>query len=149
MKNMQVIKFRKVLRKFERFVSEQNKKNIRCCEVSVAQCHALLEIEEKGKTTIGDLSESMGLDKSTLSRTIDSLVKTEQVERRENPDDRRFSYITLSQKGCVTVNRINRENNLFFTKVFDGKSSDECNNIIGVFEDLTKSLLNCKGLLDE
>ncbi len=110
--------FRKTLRRFERVLSDQVKGCSSCIGVTLAQCHAVLEIEEHGETTIRELSKSLGLDKSTLSRTIDGLVKGGLVERIPNPEDRRFTLLNLTEQGKATCNEINNANDAYYRDVF-------------------------------
>lgn len=110
--------FRKTVRRFERLLSDQVKEDSCCIGVTLAQCHALLEIEEHGETTIRELTGSLGLDKSTLSRTIDSLVKAGLVERIPHPSDRRFMLLNLTDRGKATCNEINATNDAYYTKIF-------------------------------
>ena len=81
--------FRRSLRSIEREVEQQIKTDTVCCGVSLAQCHALMELGLGGAMTIADLAEIIKLDKSTLSRTIDSMVQTGLVDRTIDPKDRR------------------------------------------------------------
>ncbi len=109
--------FRKMLRRFERLLSDQVKESGGCIGVTLAQCHAILEIEEHGETTIGELSGSLGLDKSTLSRTIDGLVKRGLVERIPHPMDRRVALLHLTEQGAATCKDINRDNDAYFGRI--------------------------------
>ncbi len=111
--------FRKRLRRFERLLSEQVKEDSCCIGVTLAQCHAILEIEEQGETTIRELSKGMGLDKSTLSRTIDGLVKAGLVERIPHPTDRRFTLLNLTERGRAKGQNINAANDALYKRIFE------------------------------
>ena len=54
-----------------------------------------------------ELSEILDLDKSTLSRTVDSLVKEGYVVREIPPDNRRTVKLSLTKKGKMAVDEIN------------------------------------------
>lgn len=108
--------FRKILRSFERLTNIQLKS---CCSgVSLAQCHVLLEIEEQGQATTGQLAQRLGLDKSTLSRTIDGLVNIGLVERLPNPSDRRFTPLVATKQGKAICDSINSEADDYYGRVF-------------------------------
>jgi DNA-binding MarR family transcriptional regulator len=120
--------FRRLLRKFEQQMEVQL---VDCCGgISVAQCHALFAIEDTGRTTITILTQEMGLDKSTLSRTIEGLVNLGLVERTPDPDDRRVQHLTLTADGQKTCDENNRLNNEYYSKVFKNITVDEQANII-------------------
>ena len=110
--------FRRILRKLERILNDQLKNDICCCGVSLAQCHAILEIDEQGEVTIGQLAKSLALDKSTLSRTIDGLFNIGLVTRVPHHSDRRCMVITLSEQGKETCKEIHRLNDEYSQHVF-------------------------------
>ena len=112
--------FRKHLRAIERGVGNLLKEETGCCGVSVAQCHALLEIAEAGETSIVDLSERLGLDTSTLSRTVDSLVKLGFVTRRTDPANRRYVRLQLTAAGRRKVGFINGSCDRFYAELLKG-----------------------------
>lgn len=116
MGNKKIRHFRKILRSFERLTNIQLKN---CCRrVSLAQCHVLLEIEEQGQATTGQLAQQLGLDKSTLSRTIDGLVDSGLVGRLPNPSDRRFTPLAATKQGNAICDAINREADDYYGRVF-------------------------------
>jgi DNA-binding MarR family transcriptional regulator len=114
----QIKLFRRHLREIERAVSGSLKDQTTCCGVTLAQCHVLLELEEMGSPSIVELAEKLKLDASTLSRTIDGLVKSGWVSRTENPRNRRSSLISLTQEGRKTCDEINERCNQFYSRVF-------------------------------
>ncbi|MED3562092.1 MarR family transcriptional regulator [Bacillus xiapuensis] len=66
------------------------------------QLHLLMEI---GSQTYrhGDLAGILGVDPSTLTRTLDPLAKAGLVDRQSNPDNRREVLIKLTEKGLEAV----------------------------------------------
>jgi DNA-binding MarR family transcriptional regulator len=112
--------FRKSLRKLQRKLAEQLDGNSVCCGVTIAQCHTLLAVEEKGHTTNTELAVELELDKSTLSRTIESLVVMGLVNRETNNDNRRSQHIRLTGDGEKTVAAIHDQWRSFFTSLFAG-----------------------------
>ncbi|MBZ5500403.1 MAG: MarR family transcriptional regulator [Acidobacteriia bacterium] len=115
MVNPGIREFRKHLRVIERAVGSLLKEGTSCCEVTLAQCHALLEIAETGETSIVDLSERLGLDTSTLSRTVDSLVKAGYVSREIDPENRRYVQLHLTDAGKGKVEFIDDSCDRFYT----------------------------------
>lgn len=128
--------FRKVLRIFERLMTYQ----IKCCcgGVTLAQCHALMEIESLGgQAATVQLAQNLNLDKSTLSRTIDGLVNIGLVERLPNTNDRRFLMISLTKQGKATCNTINSINDEYYLGVFQKIPKKNQNVVIDHFALLT------------
>jgi DNA-binding MarR family transcriptional regulator len=132
--------FRKLLRQMQRLLDLQHKDTCGCCGVSLAQCHVLLETEEHGRTTIAELSISMGLDKSTLSRTVDGLVESGLVERIPHPTDRRYTLLALSEAGLKTCDEINRVNDDYFERVFNTIPEERQDELFRNFKLLVKAI---------
>jgi len=111
--------FREKLRQLERAMGSQFKNDSDCCGVTLSQCHALLEVEEKGEISIVELASKLGLDTSTLSRTINGLVLIGLINRIENSKDRRYVSITLTEQGKKVYEDIENLNNGYFSKIFE------------------------------
>ena len=120
---MNVRELRRQLRRLEQLLGIQADG---CCQslVSLSQCHTLLEIEERGETTTRDLAQILQLDKSTMSRTIDNLVKNELVERRTDNSDRRYTLLSLTAQGRKTCSSINSGADEFFTSVINNLAEE-------------------------
>ncbi len=108
----------------------------------MAQCHALLEIEELGEAITIQLAKNLLLDKSTLSRTVDNLVKRGLVERKQHPTDRRYTTLFLTDKGVRICDEINRANDDTYEKILSELPSNEIQKIMENFEQLVKILNN-------
>jgi DNA-binding MarR family transcriptional regulator len=111
-------RFRKFLRALERSIAGQLKDETVCCGITSAQCHTILELEERGKASVSELADSFGLDRSTLSRTIDGLVTGGLLSRVENQEDRRYSLITLTEEGKKKVTWVNDLCNSDYRRLF-------------------------------
>jgi DNA-binding MarR family transcriptional regulator len=99
--------FRAKLREIERAVWIQTKSEALCCGVTMPQCHAIMEIGEAGELNLKDLAARLGLDNSTLSRTVESLVQDGLAERTPSTEDRRATVIRLNEEGIAARDRIN------------------------------------------
>ena len=115
----QVEKFRKILRQIQRELAALSKDDAQCCGISLAQCHAMIELGISGRTSISTLANAIGLDKSTLSRTIDSLVQQDLVLRNINNEDRRFMAVELSARGETFYKSLNDRYNMIFHEAME------------------------------
>lgn len=136
MEKQKLRSFRKSLRIFERLTAQQLKEDSCCRGVTLAQCHLILEIEDLGQATTVGLSKRLGLDKSTLSRTVDGLVNIGLVKRIPAPTDRRFNFLSLTEKGLEVADHINQSNDEFFRRVFECIESTRHDEVIDNFEKL-------------
>lgn len=117
MDNDSIKQFRKHIRILQRKLGLQLSGDSICCGVTVAQCHTLLAIEERKLTTVTDLALDLELDKSTLSRTIESLVALGLVNRITNSGNRRSQHISLTQEGVHAVSSIHVQWNDYFESI--------------------------------
>lgn len=56
---------------------------------------------------MSDLLAELGLEKSTLTRQIDSVVRLELVERHPDPDDARARLVALTDSGRRRLEEVN------------------------------------------
>lgn len=66
----------------------------------------LLLIEESANLTQQQLSEAIGLQRSTVARTLDAFERQGLVRRHARPDDRRSYAIRLTGKGTRLARRL-------------------------------------------
>lgn len=117
MRDEEIRLFGRGLRALQRDLGAQWKDDASCCGITVAQCHALLEVAESGGMSLVELAGVLGLDTSTLSRTVDSMVQAKLVKRSVNPDDRRYVCIALTRRGRAVRANIDRTFNDHFAEV--------------------------------
>jgi DNA-binding MarR family transcriptional regulator len=135
--------FRAKLREIERAVWRQTKTEALCCGVTLAQCHAILEIGAAGELNLKELAERLGLDNSTLSRTVESLVKDGLAERAQDAKDRRATVIRLNKKGHAARDRINTTWNGICRDMFRTMPREKHNQLIESVSILAELLTGC------
>ncbi len=113
----------------EREVVRQLQSETTCCGVTLAQCHALLELADS-ELSLTNLSSALDLDTSTLSRTVDGMVKAGLVQRREDAADRRSLRLTLSEAGRARAGTINEMCNRFYAAVLKEMTDADRRSVI-------------------
>lgn len=134
-KELQV--FRASLRQLVRKIDRRLRSEIQCCGVSYLMSHILLELEQSGALSLKQLQEILDVDKATLSRSVDLLVKDGLASRTENPEDRRSIEIKLSAAGRKQVAELNQLSNAGYRKVFECISPQEHAAVISAVRHLT------------
>lgn len=107
-----------------------DKKEGCCCGLTYTQFCAVLEIGKTSKITLKNLATNLNLDKSTVSRTVDSLVKMELANIETLPENRKYVSITLSIKGQDLFNRIESGAEEYYKKVLHSIPSEKRNQVI-------------------
>lgn len=118
MKNAGVYELREVVRVLERRLGILNESDMSCCGVTMAQCHALVEVGRAKNLSLKELSEILGLDSSTTSRTVNNLVTLELVTRNNDAQDRRYVSIALTEKGDALFRSIEDKMNRRFAQIY-------------------------------
>ncbi len=75
-------------------------------ELDGAAYGLLALLQDTGPLRASDLVTRLGLDKSTVSRQISSLVDLGLVDRAADPDDGRAQVLTPSAEGAARLTRI-------------------------------------------
>ncbi|GAB6060179.1 MarR family winged helix-turn-helix transcriptional regulator [Desulfonatronum parangueonense] len=131
--------FRKHLRILERLVDGWINQD--CCELGITmpKCHALLALEEMEQCSLGDLAAFLDLDKSTLSRTVEALVREGLLSRNPSPGDRRMVLLSLTGKGRNTCRAINERNDALFEATLK-RLGDEGEGVVVGFSKLVSAM---------
>lgn len=87
----------------------RDRDKICCYDISVTQCYALETLVERGPLRSQALAEILRLDKSTVTRVVDALVRKEYVERLRDADDARALSLQVTASGRQLYQRINQE----------------------------------------
>jgi DNA-binding MarR family transcriptional regulator len=117
--------FRQGLRELEREVDLALSSQTGCCGVTIAQCHLLLAVEDSGEPSVSEIAAVLELDASTLSRTVDGLVRTGLLARREDPLNRRRQLVSLTREGRTRVDSINSLCDRYYGGLLDALPEDK------------------------
>ena len=110
--------FRELIRTLERKLGILEDNEFACCGVTLAQCHALVEIGRAGTISLNELAELVNLENSTMSRTVNNLVNKDLVERNLDSKDRRYVTIALTAEGHTIFESIETQMDNYFKDIF-------------------------------
>jgi len=135
--------FREYIRLLERKLGLLNESEMSCCGVTMAQCHAIVEIGREKDISLNKLSELLNLDNSTLSRTVNNLVNANLVTRELDSQDRRYVTISLTNDGKKIYEDIETGMNTYFKGIFgsipDSKKEQVMESLEILLEAIDKS----------
>lgn len=91
-------------------VRELNLLDTRHCieSFTFSECHLITELQGLGQATASELAEILVLEKSTISRLCDGLVRRGHLHAKKDPSDKRRKLLALTRKGISAAERINR-----------------------------------------
>ncbi|MBU8915803.1 MarR family winged helix-turn-helix transcriptional regulator [Bacillus sp. FJAT-29953] len=130
--------------------------NKNCCqvggaEISLVQSHILYELLRREKPSMQQVADTLGMDITTFSRQIQTLVKMELVVKSPLPEDRRVSQLALTTQGKYVAAKIDADMNQYLNEVFSNMSEFEREMVIKsvklLNEAMSKSTVCCKPLI--
>jgi DNA-binding MarR family transcriptional regulator len=130
--------------------------NKNCChfggnEISPVQSHILYEILRKDRLSMQQVADTLGMDITTFSRQIQTLVKLGLVKKSPLPNDRRVYQLSLTTQGNYVAASIDAQMNQYLNEVFSHMSEFEKDMVINSIkllnEAMSKSTVCCKPLI--
>ena len=106
MEEQQIYYVREMLYVLMRRLGLLQKERMICCGPTLVQSHIIYEISKKQGISLNDLANILGLDKSTMSRHVQSLVKEGYVKSTPGEEDRRFTSLSLTTQGEAVQQRL-------------------------------------------
>ncbi|MFD1779019.1 MarR family winged helix-turn-helix transcriptional regulator [Fredinandcohnia salidurans] len=121
--------FQMVVRRFG-FLNEQCCEN--CCgeEISLLQSHILYEIKRQNDPSMQEVAGALGIDITTFSRQIKTLVDREIVKKTPHPNDNRVNILSLTEKGETMEINIDQEMNHYLSQILSHLSEYERESVI-------------------
>ncbi len=116
----QAATLRELLRTLIRKLGVLERSEAGCCDMTLSQCNALIEVGRAGVLSVNQLADRLNLDKSTASRVSDKLVLDGQLLRHEDPNDRRYVVLKLTERGSQTYANLENRMTAYFEEVIAG-----------------------------
>jgi DNA-binding MarR family transcriptional regulator len=101
--------------------------------LSLSQVFAMQELE-KATLSISELAEKLRLERSSVSRLVDILVKETFVHRELNIQNRREVQLLLTDKGKRTITKVCEQSIAFYQSFLQAVSESEQQQILNSFK---------------
>ncbi|MBP2643212.1 MAG: transcriptional regulator, MarR family [Firmicutes bacterium] len=111
-----------------------------CCGITLSQSYTIVEIGRAGTMSVNLLTEHLGVDKSTVSKSVDKLVNNGILVRDTDPEDRRSVILSLSNKGQTVFEEIEKRTVAYFEEVIAALPNDKCEQVIESLQYLVQAL---------
>ncbi|WP_094607317.1 hypothetical protein SPSIL_038910 [Sporomusa silvacetica DSM 10669] len=111
-----------------------------CCGITLSQSYSIVEIGRAGIISVNLLTEILGVDKSTVSRSVDKLVNNGILVRDTDPEDRRSVTLRLSDKGQAVFEEVEKRSTAYFAEVVADIPDDKRKQIIESLQYLVQAL---------
>ncbi|MEG0773830.1 MarR family transcriptional regulator [Clostridium sp.] len=140
MKTKGNVYLRELIRLLVRNLGILEKDEASCCGITISQCHALVEVGRTEEVSLNELSELLGLDKSTMSRTINNLVDSGLAQREFHPEDRRYIAIKLTKEGEKIYNNIEDSMDKYYKSIFEAIPEEKREQVLESLSLLTEAV---------
>ncbi|NMM63338.1 MarR family transcriptional regulator [Clostridium sp. P21] len=131
---------RELIRVLVRNLGILEKEDTSCCGVTISQCHAIVEIGRAEEISLNELAKILTVDKSTMSRTINNLVKNELVIREMHPEDRRYVTIKLTDKGMKAFKNVESGMQEYYENIFKAIPKEKREQVLESLKLLTEAV---------
>jgi DNA-binding MarR family transcriptional regulator len=106
---------------------------------SMQQFFMLMQLHQRGKCGITDLSERMEISNAAASQQVEKLFQLGLITRAEDPNDRRAKQITLSAKGCELIEAGINERYRWMENLAENLTPDEYETVTAALAMLTQA----------
>lgn len=116
-------------------------------DLSLSAVHAIIEIGLAKNLSSRDLCEKLLLEKSTVSRLVNSLVNRGELLERRSREDKRIKNLQLTSQGKSTLREIDRFAETQVSSALDVLDEPSRLAVLKSFEDYTTALKIASGRL--
>lgn len=107
--------------------------------VTASQGYILLAMPDAGSVTMNDLSVTMRLANSTMTRMVDQLIHKGMMTREPDPLDRRVVRVRISEQGNAVKVQLKQTLQDLFTQVLQDIPEEERLNVMEGLDILNRS----------
>lgn len=123
--------------------------NKNCCsvgshEISLIQSHILYEIDRRHRPSMQQIAETLGVDITTFSRQIQTLVKLKLVKKTPLEEDKRVYILSLTTEGKFTAAAIDRQINSYLDEIFSRMNEFERETVVRSIQLLNDCMVQLK-----
>jgi DNA-binding MarR family transcriptional regulator len=109
--------------------------NKNCCsvdgaDVSLTQSHILYEIDRLSRPSMQQIADALGMDITTFSRQIQTLVRKKLVKKTPSDQDRRVYILELTTEGKMVSAAIEQRVKDYLTQIFSHMNEFEKETVI-------------------
>ncbi|SFS55599.1 MarR family winged helix-turn-helix transcriptional regulator [Paenibacillus sp. 453mf] len=120
--------------------------NKNCCsvgtnDISMIQSHILYEIDRQHEPSMQQIADTLGMDITTFSRQVQTLIKKNLVKKTTLPEDRRVYILHLTSEGKFVATTIDENMNSYLNEVFSFMNEFERETVLRSIKLLNESML--------
>jgi len=139
-------KFRETLGLTYQRVNALQRDEKRCFGVSLSRCVTLETLLREGRLPVRELASRLGVDASTVTRSIDGLVREGLVRRtRDERRDRRRGLVSLTARGRTLARKLERCADAYSDRILERIPSERREDVLYALGVLVKAVDELQG----
>jgi DNA-binding MarR family transcriptional regulator len=107
-------------------------------DINKTQINILMLIEENKNSSMSQISQMTGIEKSSFTRSVDCLEKQGFITRNSTDNDRRIIKLSLTDKGASASAYIRDDFNKYLEALISGFSVEERNEFLESLETVSR-----------
>lgn len=144
MEKKDIVELRGVFQQFIRSFGLLEQTKTPCgFSLSLSQVFALQELENR-TLTVTELAEKLELERSSVSRLVDGLVKGGFVQRELNESNRREVILSLTEKGWRSIRKVRDQSVNFYETILNQMPERQQYLFMDCFKMFTQSLVEVR-----
>ncbi|MGX7025805.1 MarR family winged helix-turn-helix transcriptional regulator [Vagococcus hydrophili] len=116
------------------------KKDVACYQLNLTEFSVMELLFHKGKQTTQGIKEKILIASSSTTYVIDQLEKKSYVDRLVDSEDKRVTFVTLSQKGQKLMEEIFPTHAKTIETSFSGLNDNELEQLLKLLAKLNRTL---------
>jgi DNA-binding MarR family transcriptional regulator len=100
----------------------------------------LLLLREHGEVSHAMLQRRLDVDGATVTRLVKQLESERALKRRRDPDDNRYTLVSLTKSGEALASELHERRRQFQRRLLAGVNREEQTTVIRVLEQVRRNL---------
>ena len=108
--------------------------------MSVSRIEVLHELMHSGEISQAELQQRLGMEGSLLTRFVKQMEAEGWLTRRVDPQDNRFTLVTLAPEGRQYLEQLEALGDVFEAELAEGLSHDDLANLVRLLKHIQQNL---------
>ena len=133
-------RFIELLAHVAREITRRQSSDVCCGDLTLEQFQTLAAVSAADRSTIGSLSDRLGVDLSTMSRNVTVLERKGHLQRARSDDDARVVQVRLTSKGKRSLTTLRCDQREVFKDVYGRLPAADRSQVVQALEALRACL---------
>ncbi|MGE6753501.1 MarR family winged helix-turn-helix transcriptional regulator [Rossellomorea sp. NPDC071047] len=108
--------------------------------LGISHILVLSHLQVNGKSRPSDIAKNLGITPPSLTHLAEKLVTKQLVVRLVDENDRRISYLEITDKGIDMIHKASQEGQALRQNLFEKLTKEERQHLLSIYEKLNQYL---------